>query len=94
MKTSILVPVGAIGALVAAVVLASPMTTEIAATPAMTPNRAEVFAVADCGAPAIISASDQQAWHSALGKKRALERDLILAGGTSDLAKGCAPSGD
>jgi hypothetical protein len=94
MKTSILVPVGAIGALVAAVVLASPMTTETVGSPATVPNRAEVFAVATCDEFAVSTVSDQQAWHNALGSKRALERNLILAGGAADQAGSCATAGE
>jgi hypothetical protein len=93
MKTSILVPVGAIGALVAAVVLASPMATDTAAIPATMPNRAEVFAAVTCGDLAASTVSDQQGWQDALGSKRVLERNLMLAGGTVDQSAGCAIAG-
>ena len=91
MKTSIFVPVGVVGAFVAAVVLASPMSTGTVGEPAVAPNRAEVFASATCADPAAISVSDQTSWQNALGSKRALERGLILASGASAVAIDCGP---
>jgi hypothetical protein len=89
MQTSILVSVGAVGVLVAAVVLASPMSTETAGTPAVAPNRAEVHVVATCGA----GAAAPDSWHDALGTRRAAERDLVLVSATGDVAEVCDPAG-
>lgn len=87
--------VAALGtALVAAVVFASPMSTETKGTPAKTPNRAEAFLVATCGDDNYGALAQSQSWHNALGSKRAIDRELILAKGTPESAKGCDPTGE
>jgi hypothetical protein len=90
MKTSIMVSVAAISALAAAVVLASPMITNADSTPAQVPNRADAFFAATCGDVTPTAVSAHESWHNALASKRASERDIVLASGSSDLAKGCA----
>ncbi|MFN6924139.1 MAG: hypothetical protein ACK4P8_00655 [Tabrizicola sp.] len=79
MKTSILVPAAVVGGVAAALVLASPMNTGTEAEPAAAPDRAEVFAIADCGGMALTAVSEQTSWHDALGSKRVNDRALVLA---------------
>jgi hypothetical protein len=92
MKMSILVPVGAIGALAAAVVLASPITTTTDGEPAKAPNRAELYLAATCGVGAADAVSHAASWNNALGSKRALDRALVLASADADAARDCEPS--
>jgi hypothetical protein len=94
MKTSILVSVGAIGALTAAMVLASPMSTDGEDMPSQAPNRAEAYEEASCGGSDLVTVSQAQGWHTALGSKRALDRALVLASADGDLAGGCAAQGE
>lgn len=94
MKTSILVSVGAIGALTAAMVFASPSTTDAEGIPSKAPNRAEAYQVASCGGSDLVAVSQTRGWHTALGSKRALDRALVLAGGDAALAGGCASRGE
>ncbi len=89
MKTSVLLVATLGTALGAAVVLASPITTETDGAAAMAPNRAEVFVVATCSERASGTVAQAQSWHDALASKRATDRALILASGNPDLATGC-----
>lgn len=78
-KMTILVPATIATALLSAVVFASTPTSESNGTPAKAPNRAELFAVATCGAPAGVATVQAASWQDALGSKRALDRALVLA---------------
>jgi hypothetical protein len=89
MKMSILVSVGAVAALAAAVVLASPITTSTDGTLAKAPNRAEVYLAAACDGAAVVRAAS---WQDALASKRMLDRQLVLASADADPGKVCSPS--
>jgi hypothetical protein len=94
MKTSILVSVGAAGVFVAAVVLASPMSTQTGGSPASVPNRADLHVAATCDSLAPVTASVQPGWHTALATKRALDRNLVLVSAAADPANGCGLAGN
>lgn len=90
MKTlSILVPAAAAGVFLSAMVFASTPTSDTQGATAVAPNRAEVFAVAACGAPAVSVLANAQSWQNALGSKRIQDRALILAKAGTDLAAPC-----
>lgn len=76
---TILVPATVATALLTAVVFASTPTSVSNDTPAQVPNRAEVFAIASCGAPADVATVQATSWQNALGSKRVVDRALVLA---------------
>jgi hypothetical protein len=78
-KMTILVPATVATALLTAVVFASTPTSETQGTVAKAPNRAELFAIATCDAPAGVATVQATSWQNALGSKRALDRALVLA---------------
>lgn len=88
-KMTILVPATVATALLTAVVFASTPTSETQGTPAKAPNRAELFAIATCDAPAGVATVQATTWQNALGSKRAHDRALVLAKGSA--AEPCDP---
>lgn len=86
---TILVPAAIAGALVAATVFAASPTISTMPTPANAPNRAEIFAVASCGMPAVSVAANAQSWQNALANKRVVDRALVLVKASPDLATSC-----
>jgi len=93
-KMTILVPVALSSILLSAVVFASTPTSETQGTPATAPNRADVFAVAACGAPAVAVLADAHSWQDSLGNKRVLDRALVLAKASADPAMACDTTGE
>jgi hypothetical protein len=82
-KMTILVPATVATALLTAVVFASTPTSETQGTPAKAPNRAEIYAVATCGASAEVATVQAASWQNALGSKRVVDRALVLAKGNA-----------
>jgi hypothetical protein len=93
-KMTILVPVSISSILLSAVVFAATPTSETQGTPATAPNRAEVFAVAACGEPAVSVAAQAQSWQNALGNKRVQDRALVLAKGNAEPGAACVTKGE
>ena len=76
--------------LLSAVVFASTTNVELKGKPAMAPNRAEIFAEAECGAPVFRVAAEVQSWQDALAAKRLHERSVTLVAAQS---ADCAETG-
>ncbi|MFN3993918.1 MAG: hypothetical protein ACK4IU_13535 [Tabrizicola flagellatus] len=90
MKTmKILAAVAVSPVLLSAVVFASTTNVEMKGKPAVAPNRAEIFAEAECGAPVFLVAG-VQSWQDALAAKRLHERSVTLA---ADQSGDCAETG-
>lgn len=87
---TILVPASIATMLISAVVFASTPTSETQTSPAIAPNRADLFVVDTCGAPAAVETVQATNWHSALGSKRILDRAVVLA--KDGAAQPCEPT--
>jgi hypothetical protein len=91
MKTmKILAAVAVSPVLLSAVVFASTTNVEMKGKPAVAPNRAEIFAEAECGAPVFLVAGEVQSWQDALAARRLHERSVTLAAAQSG---DCAETG-
>lgn len=85
----VLAAVAASPILLSAVVFASTPEAKLTGKPGGAPNRAEVFAAADCGATAYHVAEHVQTWQDALAAKRLHDQALVLAAVETGKAGGC-----